>query len=200
MGDAVTRLQRATEYALLSTVSGSAERKGALYGRLAASLTTQGAVNDADSIVSLPNFEAFQQVLPILTEIDGRKSIHPIWDDANLVSPAIAALALYFHATVHPKGASMFALEVAPDTAALYGYRLASFTVIPPSAASDVSHAQWHQASVFICGAALAFFQEVSLMRFAPFFLHAAVTGSIPKDALGVSNIADRVLIRPSQV
>lgn len=195
MGHAIERLHRAIEYGLLSSISGSAERKGALYGRFAACLTTQGSVNDADSIVSLPNFEAFQHVLPILVEVDGRKSVHTIWDDDEFIAPAIAALAMFMDATANPKGNTMFTLTVQPDNDALYGYRLTTFTAAPLVGEGEMTAKQWTQASIFLCGAALAFFNETSMMRFAPYFLHATVTGEIPDDAQGLSNLKNRIIV-----
>lgn len=192
MEDAIERLHRAIEYALLATVSGSPDRRGALYARLARALTTQGFVNGHDEISQLPNFEAFKEVLPIIVrDDDGKRSIHPIWDDRSFIAPAIASLAIMFDRMVSRQSDSYLTLTVSKDEEALYGYRLETFS----ASAYDYSAGggrstramepkDWMHVSTVLSGAALAFIKEQSVMQFAPYYLHSLIEGSAPEGAL----------------
>lgn len=185
---AVERLHRAIEYALLATVSGSPDRRGALYSRLACALTTQGAVNGQDEISQLPNFEAFKEVLPIIAKgEDGKRSVHPIWDAPTFIAPAIAALAVMFDRTVNRHSDSYLTVKVAHDETALYGYRLESLTAsafeyAPAGGRSTrpMEQKDWMHVSTILSGAALAFIKEESMMRFAPYYLHALIAETAP--------------------
>lgn len=191
MEDALTRLHRAIDYALLATVSGSPDQRGALYARLARALTTQGDVNSEDAISQLPNFDAFREVLPIVVQDGetGRKALHPIWDAPDFVAPAIASLAVLFDRMSHPRGDSMFRVKVSRDPDALYGFRLEEFT----AGAFDYSGdgrigrvneaADWMRVSILLSGAALAFLKEFSFMRFAPNYLVANIEDALPEGA-----------------
>ena len=188
MEDAVERLHRATEYALLQTVTGSADRRGAFYARFACSLTTQGATNGLDEITQLPNFEAFRTVLPVIaTAGDGTKSIHPVWDQPDFITPAIAALAILFDRMANPQSDSYLSMEVARDSAALYGYRLVKLTAEGFDYAPDGSRVaramakkDWMHVSTVLSGAAMAFIKEQSFMQFAPYYLYALAEEKVP--------------------
>lgn len=191
MENALTRLHRAIDYALLATTSGSPDQRGALYARLARALTTQGDVNSEDVISQLPNFDAFREVLPILVhdEARGRKTIHPIWDAPDFIAPAIASLAVFFDRMTHPRGDSMFTVKVSRDERALYGFRLEQFTACAFDYSGDGrigranEPADWMRVSILLSGAALAFLKELSFMRFAPYYLAANISDSLPEGA-----------------
>ena len=186
MEDALNRLHRAIDYALLATVSGSSQQRGALHARLACALTTQGAANSEDEIPLLPNYERFVEVLPILMRGDGgRRVLHPVWNADNFIAPAIAALAVLFDRTLDPQGDSRLTLTVSRQPSALYGYRLEALAAAPSRGdpmrpAHPLSEADWMHVSVILAGAALAFIKEISVMRFAPCYLRAQAERASP--------------------
>lgn len=181
MEDALTRLHRAIDYALLATVSGNPQQRRALYGRFASSLSIQGAFNSVDTILELPNFEALLTVLPVTQrDADGQRSLHPIWESPDFIAPAVAAMAVLFDRTLDVRGDSRLSLRVTPQAGALYGYRLDSleaeaFDTGPGGAriARPMEAEDWSHVSVVLCGAALAWFKEPNIMRFAPRYLRA---------------------------
>jgi hypothetical protein len=178
MEDALSRLDRAIDYALLATVGGSAQQRGALYRRLAAALSTQGAVNAEDDIALLPNFPALEAVLPVLVrDEDGRRSLHPVWGSPDFIAPAVAALAVLFDRSLDPGGTSRLRPRLSPRSGALYGYRLDGLDAAPGGGdeAGPLSDADRMHLSVILSGAALAFLKETAAMRFAPCYLHALV-------------------------
>ena len=190
MEDALTRLYRAINYATLATATGSSEQKGALYARLARTLTTQGRVNSEADITHLPNFEAFREVLPVLRKgEDGRRSLHPIWDSPSFIAPAIATLAILYDRTLDPDGRSRLSMRVSREPGALYGYRLESLDAAAHQTGPDGSRSpkpmdevEWMHVSIVLCGAALSFLKEESVMRFAPYYLHAQMTQEEPPE------------------
>lgn len=179
MEDALTRLDRAIEYAVLATVSGGRDQRGKLYARIAHAMTTQGSVNAVEAMHLLPNFDALRAVLPIIvTGDDGGKALHPVWCERRFVAPAICALAVFFERNLDPRGDGMLSMEVFPDPDALYGYRLGklaahAYTYRPDGSREEraMEHTDWMRVSVVLSGAALAFMKEESLMRFAPSYL-----------------------------
>lgn len=189
MEDAVERLYRATEYALLQTVTGSSDRRGAFYARFACALTTQGASNGPDEITQLPNFEAFREVLPIITkDDDGNRAVHPIWDQPTFIVPAIASLAILFDRMISPHSDSYLSMEVSRDSTALYGYRLEALGAEAFEYGADGSRTSrpmekrdWMHVSTVLSGAAMGFIKEQSLMRFAPYYLYALVEKKVPQ-------------------
>lgn len=189
MEDALTRLHRAIDYALLATVAGSPEQRGQLYSRLAQTLTTQGRHTSQDDISGLPNFEALRIVLPIIARSDdGQRSIHPVWNSPDFIAPAVAALAVFFGRVLDPEGRSRLALRVQRHPDALYGYRLDAFEAAPSRrttggdpAGEPMTEADWMHVSILLSGAALAFLKEIDLMRFAPLYLHRQAEGLAPE-------------------
>ena len=186
MEDALSRLHRAIDYALLATVSGSGQQRGALHARLACALTTQGAANSEDEMPLLPNYEAFVEALPILVRGGGgQRALHPIWNAADFIAPAVAALAVLFDRTLDPQGASRLTLTVSRQPSALYGYRLEALAAAPPRGdpvrpTPSMGEADWMHVSVILAGAALAFIKEISVMRFAPCYLRAQAERASP--------------------
>jgi hypothetical protein len=185
--DALSRLHRAIDYALLATVSGSSQQRGALHARLARALATQGAMNSEDEMPLLPNYERFVDVLPILVRgEDGKRALHPVWNAADFIAPAVAALAILFDRTLDPHGASRLVLTVSRQPSALYGYRLEALSAAAPSRGADpepphpMADADWMHVSVILAGAALAFVKEISVMRFAPCYLRAQAERAWP--------------------
>lgn len=191
MEDAIERLQRAIDYAVLQTASGSSDQKGALYARLACALTTQGRVNDTASVTQLPNFEAFCDVLPIIvTDDTGQKALHDIWDAPDFIAPAIACLAVLFERTTNPWGDSMLTVKVSKDADALYGYRLESldaeafdYTPSGDKTVRPMEARDWTTLSINLAGASLAFMKDLSIMRFAPHYLDLSIRKAIPEGA-----------------
>jgi hypothetical protein len=188
--DALTRLHRAIDYAVLATVTGSRDQRGKLYARLAQAFTTQGTVNPAESMAELPNFAALTSVLPLVVTGANGKSLHPVWDSADFIAPAVAALAIYFDRTLTPTGDSMFTMTVSRVPDALCGYRLERFEA--ESVATDraghrtagpMQETDWMRASILLSGAAFAFLKEIDMMRFAPRYLRRAAEG-IAEDGL----------------
>jgi hypothetical protein len=190
MEDALTRLHRAIEYAVLASATGSADQRGALYTRIAQALTTQGRVNDTDAMAHLPNFEALRAVLPVLTTTgDGRRTVHPVWDSPDFVAPAVAALAILYDRMLDPHGDSRLCLRVSRQPDALYGWRLEDLSAAGFRYAEDgtrhdapMERKDWMHVSIILSGAALGFMKEASLMRFAPHYLHKHATGTVSPD------------------
>lgn len=192
MEDAVNRLHRAIDYAVLQTTSGSADQRGALYARLACALTTQGRVNDPTTITQLPNFEAFCDTLPIIvTDENGGKALHDVWNSPDFIAPAIACLAILFDRTTHPYGDSLLTLSVSRRKDALYGYRLEGlqaqafdYSATGVKTMRPMDHKDWMKVSINLAGASLAFMKDLSIMRFAPFYLDRTVCSEIPEGAV----------------
>lgn len=191
MENAIDRLHRALDYAVLQTTSGSSDQRGALYARLACALTTQGRINDPASITQLPNFEALCDVLPIIvTDENGGKALHDVWDSHDFIAPAIAVLAVLFDRMTHPHGDSLLTVSVSREQNALYGYRLESLDAQAFDYSADgvktlrpMTEKDWMKVSVNLAGAAFAFMKDLSIMRFAPFYLEKVITNTVPAGA-----------------
>lgn len=188
----MNRLHRAIDYAVLQTTSGSADQRGALYARFACALTTQGRVNDPTTITQLPNFEAFCDSLPIIvTDENGRKGLHEVWNSPDFIAPAIAALAICFERTIHPYGDSFLTLSIARRKDALYGYSLVGleaqafdYSATGVKTLRPMEQGDWMKVSINLVGASLAFMKDLSIMRFAPFYLDRTVCSEIPEGAV----------------
>ena len=184
MEDALTRLHRAIDYAVLATATGSRDQRGKLYARLAQAFTTQGTVNAVETMAELPNFAALTTVLPIIVTGEGGKSLHPVWDSAGFIAPAVAALAIFFDRALTITGDSMFTLTVSRAPDALCGYRLERFEAEAVAndhaghqAAAPMQETDWMRASILLSGAAFAFLKEIDMMHFAPRYLRRAAEG-----------------------
>lgn len=184
MEDALTRLHRAIDYAVLATATGSRDQRGKLYARLAQVFTTQGTVNSAETMAELPNFAALTSVLPLIVTGAEGKSLHPVWDSSDFIAPAVAALAIYFDRALTPSGDSMFTMTVARAPNALCGYRLERLEAEAVTtdraghrAAGPMQETDWMRASILLSGAAFAFLKEIDMMRFAPRYLRRAAEG-----------------------
>jgi hypothetical protein len=182
--DALNRLHRAIDYAVLATVTGSRDQRGKLYTRLAQAFTTQGTVNAAETMAELPNFAALTTVLPLIVTGEGGKSLHPVWDSAGFIAPAVAALAIFFDRALKPTGDSMFTLTVCRAPEALCGYRLERFEAEAVATdraghrvAGPMQETDWMRASILLSGAAFAFLKEIDMMHFAPRYLRRAAEG-----------------------
>lgn len=192
MEDAVDRLHRAIDYAVLQTTSGSADQRGALYARLACALTTQGRVNDPTTISQLPNFEAFCDTLPIVvTGESGGKALHEVWNSSDFIAPAVACLAILFDRMTHPFGDSFLTLSISTRKGALYGYRLEGlkaqafdYSATGVKTWRPMEPRDWMKVSINLAGASLAFMKDLSIMRFAPFYLDRTVRSAIPEGAV----------------
>lgn len=194
MEDAVDRLNRAIDYAVLQTTSGSPDQRGALYARLACALTTQGRVNDPTAITQLPNFEAFCDTLPIIvTDEQGQKGLHEVWNSPDFIAPAIASLAILFERTIHPYGDSFLTLSISRRKDALYGYRLVGleaqafdYSATGAKTLRPMEQGDWMKVSIALAGASLAFMKDLSIMRFAPFYLALTACSEIPEGSVTV--------------
>lgn len=183
MEDALNRLHRAIEYAVLATVSGGRDQRGKLYERFAHALTTQGKVNAAEAMHQLPNFDALRTVLPIVvTDGNGGKALHPVWGSADLIAPAVAALAIFFERNLDPHGDAMLSMEISEQPQALFGFRLEmlsaeAFSYQPDGTrqARPMEPSDWMRVSITLSGAALALMKEESMLRFAPSYLRRQV-------------------------
>ena len=183
MEDALNRLQRAMEYAVLATVSGGRDQRGKLYARFAHALTTQGKVNATEAMHQLPNFDALQTVLPIVvSDANGGKALHPIWGSTDFIAPAVAALAIFFERNLDPQGDAMMSMQISKQPQALFGFRLENlsaeaFTYKPDGTRQGrpMEPSDWMRVSITLSGAALALMKEESMLRFAPSYLRRQV-------------------------
>lgn len=190
MEDALNRLHRAIEYAVLATVSGGRDQRGKLYARFAHALTTQGKVNAAEAMHQLPNFDALRTVLPIIvTDGNGGKALHPVWGSADFIAPAVAALAIFFERNLDPQGDAMMSMQISKQPQALFGFRLENlsaeaFTYKPDGTRQGrpMEPSDWMRVSITLSGAALALMKEESMLRFAPTYLRRQVEAETRSD------------------